>query len=154
MQSRPTQGFSYIAMLATVAVLGVGLAAIGQAWSDQQRREREADILRIGSLYAEAIARYHRMAPGSVKTYPATLQDLLHDPRFPGTVRHLRRLYPDPTNPKRPWLPIPAPEGGVQGVYITSAQAPVRQAPLVLGAVTLPPARHYHEWRFIPTVTP
>ena len=49
--ARRQAGFTYVWVLALVAVLGIGLAAIGPMWHDDVKREREKDALRIGQLY-------------------------------------------------------------------------------------------------------
>jgi type II secretory pathway pseudopilin PulG len=143
------RGFSYIAVLAMVALMGIGLAAIGPLWADEARREREDELLRIGRLYAEAIARYQKASPGSAKRYPPTLEVLLMDTRFVGTVRHLRTLYPDPLGPARPWGLLRDADGGIRGVFSQSEAPPLRTVPVVLGAVTLAPATRYSDWQFV-----
>src|SRR5256885_1974477 len=57
------RGFTYVWAMAAVAILGVGMAAMGSLWSDDARREREQEALRIGRLYAEAIESYYRASP-------------------------------------------------------------------------------------------
>lgn len=143
------QGFSYVAVLAMVALMGLGLAAIGPLWAEEARREREDDLLRIGRLYAEAIARYQKAAPGSAKRYPPTLEVLLMDTRFAGTVRHMRTLYADPLEPSRPWGLLRDAEGGIRGVYSQSEAAPLRTVALQLGSFTLAPAARYSDWQFV-----
>lgn len=142
-------GFTYIWALAALTVFAVGLAALGPQFSLEAQRERERELLRIGQLYAEALASYYRASPGSLKQYPNQLELLLEDPRFVGTVRHLRQLYPDPLQPQRPWGLLRDADGGIRGVYSTDARPPLRSAPLQLGSVALPPARHYFEWQFV-----
>lgn len=136
-------------MLALVAVLGIALAAVGPLWAEEAKREREAELLRIGQLYAEAIARYHRMSPGSVKRYPTELGQLLTDTRFVGTVRHLRTLYPDPMTRGQPWTLMRASDGGIQGVASQSAELPLRVTAVQVGAVRLAAAQRYSDWRFV-----
>ena len=43
--------------------------------------------------YERALRSYYNASPGSVKTLPANLDDLLADPRHLGVVRHLRKDY-------------------------------------------------------------
>jgi type II secretory pathway pseudopilin PulG len=143
------RGFSYVAVLAMVALMGLGLAAVGPLWAEEARREREDELLRIGRLYAEAIARYQKASPGSAKRYPPTLEVLLMDTRFVGTVRHLRTLYPDPLQPSRPWGLVRDADGGIRGVFSQSDAPPLRTVPVVLGAVTLAPAARYSDWQFV-----
>lgn len=146
------RGFTYVWVMALIAVLGIGLAALGPLWSDDARRERERELLRVGQLYAQAIARYHQASPGSVKRYPPSLEHLVLDTRFVGTMRHLRRLYADPLDPSRPWGLLRAPDGGVRGVYSQSDQPPLRTEALDLGVTQLPAAQKYSDWQFVAKV--
>jgi type II secretory pathway pseudopilin PulG len=148
------RGFAYVGMIALLAVLGIGLAAAGQMWAEHARRERERELLRIGRLYAMAIARYYHASPGGVKHYPPSLDQLVLDTRFVGTMRHLRRAYADPIDPPRPWGVVRAADGGVRGVYSTSGAVPLRTEALDLGITALPAARRYIDWQFIPKVDP
>jgi type II secretory pathway pseudopilin PulG len=142
-------GFSYVAVLAMVALMGLGLSAIAPLWAEETRREREDDLLRVGLLYAEALANYQRASPGSAKRYPPTLEVLLLDTRFVGTVRHLRELYADPIDPSRPWGLVRDAEGGILGVFSQSDATPLRAVPVRLSALTLAPARRYSDWQFV-----
>lgn len=145
-----TAGFTYIWVLAALVMLSIGLAAVGPVWSEQVRREREQELLRVGGLYAKGIASYHAAAPGSLKAYPPSLQSLLVDTRYIGTYRHLRKLYADPLDPSKPWGLVIGADGGVRGVYSQSEGAPLAQTEIDLGVVALPVARSYAEWKFAP----
>lgn len=151
---RSVAGFTYVWMLAALALLSLGLAGIGERWSDQVKRERERELLRIGTLYAEAIASYYASAPGSLKQYPPDLKSLLEDPRRVGTRRHLRKLYGDPLDPNRAWGILRAQDGGVAGIYSLSTDAPLRKEPVDIGPLVLPAAHRYSEWKFAPKATP
>jgi len=142
-------GFTLVWALAAVAILSVGLAVAGSTWSERSKRQREQELLRVGMLYAQAIEAYRAAAPGSLQTYPSSLEQLLLDTRFAGTVRHLRKLYPDPLDPARPWGVVRTPEGTIRGVFSQSAEAPLRVAPIDLGAVKLPSAGRYDHWQFV-----
>ena len=147
-------GFTYVAVLAMVAVAGIALANIGTRWSDRVQREREQQLLRIGRLYAEALLAYHHGSPGSDKTWPKDVRDLLQDPRMLGTVRYLREPYTDPMMPGQPFGLIRAADDTIRGVYSTSTAPPFQEAPLDLGVVVLPPAHRYADWQFTPKVDP
>ena len=148
------RGFTYVTVMAVVALLGLGLAAIGPRWADQVQREREHDLLRVGGLYAEAIASYHRSSPGSLKRYPPNLENLVLDTRFVGVQRHMRRLYADPMQPGRAWGVLRAEDGGVIGVYSQDARAPLLKTSRTVGGVNLPPAQRYSDWKFLPEMKP
>jgi type II secretory pathway pseudopilin PulG len=143
-----------VALLAALVLLGVALAAVATRWSDQTRRSREQQLLRVGQLYADAIASYHRGSPGSAKTWPTRIEDLLQDPRMLGVVRHLRAPYDDPVQPGHPLGLVRAADGTIRGVFSTSMAAPFRDQAVDLGTLQLPPARHYADWQFIPKVDP
>jgi len=147
-------GFTYVALLAIVALIGIALAAIGTRWADQVQREREQQLLRVGQLYAQALLSYHRGSPGSDKTWPRDMSELLQDPRMLGTVRHLRAPYTDPMVPGQPFGVIRAADGSIRGVFSTSTATPFRDGPVDLDVVVLPPARHYADWQFTPKVDP
>ncbi len=148
------QGFSYLVVMALVALAGVGLAVIGPRWADQEQREREDDLLRVGALYAGAIASYHRGSPSNARTLPRSLEELTLDQRFIGGERHLRQLYRDPLMPSRPWGLVLDADGGIRGVYSRDERPPLRTTRLRLGSTTLQPANRYADWRFIAEVQP
>jgi type II secretory pathway pseudopilin PulG len=154
--ARPRQqgGFTYLTVMAMIAVLGFGLASLGPMWSDSAQREREQELLRVGALYADAISAYYKSSPGSLKRYPPTLEALTLDTRFVGTQRHLRKLYADPLNPARPWGLINAPDGGVMGVFSQDQRQPFLQAVVNAGSSVLSPAPRYSDWKFMPKVQP
>lgn len=147
-------GFTYVWALAAVALVSVGLSVLGPLWSDRNRHDREQELLRIGRLYADAIASYRAVSPGSVKQYPERLEELLEDSRFWGTRRHLRKLYPDPMKPSRPWGLVLDQDGRIRGVYSQGEERPFLQAPRDLGLVRLAIADHYADWKFVPQVPP
>lgn len=137
--ARHPRGYTLVWVLASVALVSLGLAAIGPRWADRQQRERELELMRLGSLYAAAITRYRQSAPGTLKQYPATLEHLLADPRYPGTVRYLRKLHPDPLKPERPWGLVRADDGGIKGVFSQSDEQPFQRVA----------ANRYREWLFV-----
>lgn len=148
-RSPPARGFTYVIVLLLIALLSFGLSIAGPRWADAAQREREAELVRIGALYAQAITRYHEASPGSLKQYPPSLESLLADGRFVGVRRHLRRLYTDPLVPGRPLGVLRAADGTVRGVFSTSAAQPLRRTPLQIdGVAEMPPADTYNQWVF------
>ena len=147
-------GFTYVALLALVALLGIALATVGTRWADRVQHEREQELLRVGQLYTQALLAYHRGSPGSDKTWPKDLQELLQDPRMLGTVRYLRAPYTDPMVPGQPFALVRAADDTIRGVRSTSMAAPFKDGPVDLGVVVLAPAHHYADWQFIPKVDP
>lgn len=151
---RAQRGFTYIWLLAAMAVLGFALAAIGPLWATQAQREREAELLRVGAAYARAIEHYYALSPGGVKTMPSRVDDLLLDPRFPTPVRHLRVAYADPIDPSQSLEPIIGVGGQLLGVRSTSDLTPLRQVEWTDGRHVIAPAAHYKDWQFIAKTSP
>jgi type II secretory pathway pseudopilin PulG len=145
----PARGFSYVLVLLLLMVLGLGLSVAGPRWANEQQRDREHELIRIGHLYGQAIRTYYEASPGSLKQYPPTLDSLLVDMRFVGTRRHLRRLYTDPMRPGLPLEPVLGSDGTIRGVRSTSDLEPFLQDTLRLdGLIEIRPARHYRDWAF------
>lgn len=149
MSSSRQRGFTYIALLAALAVFAAGSLAFAALWSESARRDREAEWLRAGDAYAKAIRSHVEASPGTIKQYPVTLDDLLQDLRFAGVRRHLRRLYPDPLAPGQGWMLIRGHDGGIIGVYSSAPGRPKTQSNLPATAVVSGPIRSYGDVRFI-----
>jgi type II secretory pathway pseudopilin PulG len=123
-----------------------GLALAGEVWHTSAMREKEADLLHIGNEYRKAIERYYVSGP---KQYPKSLADLVKDPRKPGTVRHLRRLYPDPITGKEEWGLVKSDDGGIAGVYSTSEAAPLKTGGFAVRDASFEGKTKYSDWQFI-----
>lgn len=122
---RASAGFTYLGVLLAVALVGASLGVIGEVWRTAQLREAERDLRFIGNEIRRAIGRYYNGTPGPVKKFPRSLDDLIQDNRYPGTRRYLRKLYRDPITLSREWGLLPAPDGGIAGVYSLSADEPI-----------------------------
>jgi type II secretory pathway pseudopilin PulG len=142
-------GFTYLAILFFVAILGVGLAAIGEVWDTASRREKERDLLLAGRELRDAIGRYHAASSGGVARYPSSLDDLLKDNRVPGIRRHLRRIPIDPMTGKADWATLGAPGGGIAGVHSRSEDEPLKTANFDRGEDGFEGKKSYSEWRFL-----
>ncbi len=143
-------GFTLIGLLFLIAGMGVALAALGSVWHTVAQREKEAELLFIGDQYRQALASYRRMTPGTVKNYPASLEDLLSDPRFPNTVRHLRRLYRDPMTGDKEWGVVRDTARNIVGVYSLSEKIPRKKAGFATGLESFADAQSYRDWVFKP----
>jgi len=121
------RGFTLLGVLILVAILGMAAAATVTAGFALQRRAAEEDLLFVGMQYRNAFKSYYESAVAAQR-YPGNLNDLLRDPRFPGVRRHLRKLYTDPITGKAEWGTLPAPGGGIMGVYSLSTDKPIKVA--------------------------
>lgn len=147
------RGFVLLAWLIVVALFAAVASTLAVRWSDELRREREQELLRIGDEIAGAIASYRAASAGSARKYPPQLEDLLDDRRAFGTLRHLRRLPGDPVTRGAPWGLLRSPDGGVMGVYSTSVEMPMRRIAVRLQHADLPAAGRYADWHFMPRET-
>lgn len=109
-------GFTYLILLFSIAILGIGLATTGVIWSTESRLVKERELEFIGQEFVCAIQSYYNATPGEVKTYPQTLEDLVNDTRFLFTKRHLRKIYTNPFTNKADWNLINNPRGGITGI--------------------------------------
>ncbi len=144
---RRAQGFTYMTVLFMVAIMAGGLALVGEVWSTSNAREREAELLHVGNEYRKAIERYYLLGPQ--RQYPKSLADLIKDPRQPGTVRYLRKLYPDPITGKEEWGLVKSADGGFAGVYSLSEAAPLKSAGFAVRDAAFEGKAKYSEWQFV-----
>jgi type II secretory pathway pseudopilin PulG len=139
-------GFTYVAVLFAVAFMGLGLALTGGVWHTALAREREVQLLYAGNQYRRAIERYYLGGP---RQFPRALEDLLKDPRKPGTERYLRKLYFDPVTGKSEWGLVKAPDGGIMGVYSLSEDSPKKVANFGFANREFEGAAKYSDWKFL-----
>jgi len=138
-------GFTYLTVLFMVAFMGLGLALTGEVWHTARMRDKEAQLLYAGNQYRRAIERYYLSGP---RQYPRTLEDLLKDPRKPGTERYLRKLYFDPLTGSSEWSLVKAPDGGIMGVYSSSEDKPIKVAGFGFANPGFENAAKYSDWKF------
>lgn len=158
-------GFTFVAILIFLAILGVASMATITSAEFFTRRSAEGELLAIGEEFNQAFLSYYNRSPAGTRRFPAKLEDLVRDPRFPGTVRHLRRVYPDPLTGKTEWGLLKSPEGGLAGVYSKAPGEPLRHIDLLIETAAPPPgttlssapaqsvpeapvATTYADWRF------
>ena len=147
------RGFTYIAVLAAVVIVGI-LAEAGRATTwHALKKDREAELLFRGLAYRNAIRSFH-LAHG---VFPRTLEDLEKDPKSP-TRRHIRKLYADPTSKdeKPEWRLVRAIDVGIAGVASASSDTPLKQANFPVEVEKFTGAQSYSEWIFeyVPPLKP
>lgn len=153
---RRQHGAIYLLVLFFVAMTSAALATLARSWSNEAQRERESQLLWAGAAYRHAIASYYEATPGPLKSFPAALDSLLLDPRFPDARRHLRQLFPDPMTGKTDWILILAPMGGIMGVASRSEGRPLKRTgfegfnlPFEDVSTRLKDELRYRDWEFI-----
>ncbi|MCC2962449.1 type II secretion system protein [Massilia sp. IC2-278] len=155
MVARPSSneaGFTYVGMVFFVAMLGLVGAATLKVDTLLRRAAAEQDLLEIGAEFSEALRSYAAATPRGYPTAPPTLQDLLKDPRFPGTRRHLRKIFVDPVTGKDEWgIVYQGDKVGVLAVYSLSQAQPLKLANFDARFLNFENKEHLSEWKFTAT---
>jgi len=81
--------------------------------------------------------------------YPASLEDLLKDERFPGIRRHLRKVFVDPMTGKAEWGLVQV-SGRIVGIHSLSTAVPIKQAGFEGDEQAFTGAQSHAEWIFGP----
>lgn len=139
-------------MVFFVAMLGLVGAATLKVDTLLRRAAAEQDLLEIGAEFSEALRSYAAATPRGYPTAPPTLQDLLKDPRFPGTRRHLRKIFVDPVTGKDEWgIVYQGDKVGVLAVYSLSRAQPLKVANFDARFLNFENKEHLSEWKFTAT---
>ena len=165
-------GFTYMGLLAVIAIAGIGMAGTGIIWHQDSQREREKELLFIGEEYRKAIGSYYESSPSGIKQFPSALNELVLDKRFPNIKRHIRKLYTDPLptgalplgsmfsstlslgsvsartslNDKQWGLIMQQTQ--ITGIYSLSKSAPIKKFGFATEYKNFGEATEYNEWKF------
>ncbi len=142
-------GVTFLVLLFAIAIGGIALSGAAIVWQMEVRREKEKELLFVGEEFRRAILSYANTSPSGRRDYPARLEDLLLDKRFPMPVRHLRRIYRDPLGPDGEWTLIRQ-QGRIIGVASKSQEKPIKIAGFGPTQSDFEGAKSYAEWRFVP----
>jgi type II secretory pathway pseudopilin PulG len=146
---RHDAGFTYLGLLILLAIIGIVSATALQVGVVMHRRAAEETLLNVGSEFSRALESYRRATPVGQPDEPSTLQDLLKDPRFPGVVRHLRKLYDDPITGQQEWGILRSEESKrVVGVFSLSDAKPIKIANFDLRLQEFAGKSSYQQWVF------
>jgi type II secretory pathway pseudopilin PulG len=115
----------YLLVLYALALVGLLLAGAGQVWKTSLQREKETELLFIGHQFRQALRSYQLSSPEASPRYPASLEDLLEDRRFPAPRRHLRKLYRDPITGQSQWGLLKSGDR-ILGIYSLSTERPLK----------------------------
>lgn len=126
-RNKHVRGFTYLSVIIVVAIVGLVSASAIKLGSVLQRSRAELELLDIGAAFSDALKSYADATPQGMPPQPPSLQDLLKDPRFPGTRRHLRKIFVDPMTGKAEWgIVYRGDKIGVLAVYSLSDAKPVK----------------------------
>ena len=143
------RGVTLIFVLVAVTLLGLMAGIAGSSWQTIVQRAKEQELLWRGGQIRKAIGSYYKTAHGGAKSgYPASFEQLLKDPRFLSTKRHLRRHYLDPITGDD-WELIKAPNGRIKGVRSRSDKEPFKKDNFRIENEKLVGKTKYAEWEFI-----
>lgn len=147
--ARRDTGFTYLGVLFIVAFMGILLALAGESWHTASQREKERELLYVGSAFRNAIGLYYNRTPGNVKKFPRNLEDLLKDPRQLTTQRYLRRIYVDPMTGTTEWGIVKSADGGIAGVFSLAESEPIKIASFADEDAGFEDAKSYADWKFV-----
>jgi type II secretory pathway pseudopilin PulG len=147
-------GFTYIGLLLLIALMGTAVAGAAIVHHQQAQREKEKELLFVGEQFRRAIGQYYEGSPGGDKRFPATLEDLLSDSRYPSTKRYLRRIYFDPMTASREWGLIRGPGDRIIGVHSLSQSKPVKVSGFAERYADFASVESLSDWKFVYTVAP
>jgi type II secretory pathway pseudopilin PulG len=158
---RRTAGFTYVGLIVLVTIIGLVGAATLKADALLRRAAAEEELLEIGAAFSAALTSYAEATPRGQPQQPPTLDELLKDPRFPGTRRHLRKIFVDPITGKAEWGIVWLNKGGgvggsnagtgVLAVYSLSQSTPLKQAGFDTRFQNQQNREHISDWKFAAT---
>jgi type II secretory pathway pseudopilin PulG len=144
-------GFAYLALLISIAIIGVAAAGTIQLGAIYQRRVAEKELLYVGGEFQRALLDYAETTPLGQPTQPRTLDELLLDPRYPNPVRHLRKLYADPMTGKADWVLVKGLDRQrIIGIHSASTAHPIQIAHFPKEFQGFEKRKRYTEWVFVP----
>lgn len=144
----------YVALLLAVALIG-GLSAVGlKVAQTLQQRSAEAELLAIGLEFRNALQSYAEATPNGLPNTPATLAELLRDPRSPGVKRHLRRLYHDPFTGKAEWGIVRGPDQRIFGIHSLSNTPTFKRDNFPVELAVLSGSLRHADWVFAIAASP
>ena len=149
MRNGRQRGFTYVSVVILVAIIGLTSAATLRLGSTLQRVSAEQELLNIGTEFSYALASYAAATPAGQPNYPQSFKELLKDPRFPQTRRHLRRIYVDPLTGKAEWGLVKANDkGGILAIYSLAKGTPVKVANFPARFASFEGKASFADWKF------
>jgi len=145
---RNHSGFTYIALLAAITIIGITLGSAAKSWQNVSQRDKEEELLFRGNQYRRAIESYYN-AQGRHR-FPSSIDELLLDNRTAAGKRHLRQRFKDPMTGEDFELVRNLIQGdAIQGVYSKSEKTPIKQSGFPEDLADFEGKTRYSEWKFI-----
>jgi type II secretory pathway pseudopilin PulG len=162
---KSSAGFTLIAALAAVVIIGIMAGTAAQSWTTFMKREREEELIFRGTQYMNAIKKWYNPNLKTPKNQPSmTLQptnvrplkrldDLLSDPNSPNPTPLIRKLYKDPMTNKD-FVAILDANQAIIGVRSPSEDEPIKKGNFSDELQGLNDKKSYREWEFIYRTVP
>jgi type II secretory pathway pseudopilin PulG len=148
-RARREHGFIYIALLIGLTIIGIGLGATSEVWTQSRQREKEEELLYVGNQFRLAITRFYQQSPPAARRFPMNLEELVDDVRAPDKpAHHLRTLYADPMTGDTKWGEVRLASGQLVGVYSLSNGTPFKVYGFALRDKDFVDKDRYTDWIF------
>jgi len=142
-------GMTLMIVLVMIVVTGLAAGMTGSTWKTVVQRAKEKDLLWCGDQYRRAIESFYQTKhKGPQADYPSNFEDLVKDPRFLHTVRHIRKIYKEPMTGKD-WIALKDPSGKIIGVRSSSHLEPFKKDDFSKEYETFKEAKKYSDWEFV-----
>ncbi len=148
---RSRNGFTYLALLVAVIIIGISLGAATKYWANISLRDKEEELLYRGDQYRQAIEAYMKAIPGR-QELPASIDDLLKDNRTAVPKRHLRQKYKDPITGED-FVEI-RDQMRIVGVHSPSENTPLKQSNFPDKDKDFDGKQKYSDWAFVASAKP
>lgn len=120
------RGFTYLALLVIIVILGIVLMAAGRQWRIIVKRDKEEELLFRGGQMRKAVEMHYLTLHGGKNIYPKNLEDLVKDPSSFTAKRYLRKIYKDPITGED-WVLLLDKDGRIKGVRSKSDEEPLKK---------------------------
>jgi type II secretory pathway pseudopilin PulG len=142
------RGYILVVTMFMAFMVAVLMIALMRWWQAEARREKERELLWVGSQFRAALAGYAAATPAGASPRPATLTELLRDDRGESVRRHLRRMYVDPMTASDAWGIVRAEDGTVLAVHSRSETRPLTPDGSSPRFHRFAGTTRYSEWQF------
>ena len=139
-------GFTYLALLAAIVIIGITLGTVARYWSNVSARDKEEELLFRGNQYRNAIENYYYGIPGKFE-YPPSIDELVRDSRSAAGKHYLRQKFKDPITGED-FIEIRDQNMRVIGVCSASDKEPLKQANFDAADSEFEGRKAYSDWKF------
>ena len=142
------RGYILVVTMFMAFMVAVLMIALTRWWQAEARREKERELLWVGSQFRSALASYAVATPAGASPRPETLTELLRDERGGTVRRHMRRMYVDPMTASDAWGTVRAEDGTVLAVHSRSEGRPLTANGSSPRFHRFEGTTRYSEWQF------